>query len=533
MNARFRQLSHRLVRAITIRFALLAGMAIGISGLTTRLQAATWYVDGNATGLKNGTSWTDAWVNTTAINWAQVSPGDTILLSGGGSGLSYAAFATGKSGTSANRIRIARATESGRNGTVTLAAPVRVAHAYITLDGAAWDGIVLTCNASAGGGGGGSLYVTGDNFEVRNVKFNGNYVLGNAYHSLCASYTCETILIQYCDFYKTAGEDHIVWRGNRRITVDHCVFTTPNPPNDGSHRDLMNPWEAGGGGYDLIFTHNIVYGLATSGFAFLFQDQAEVGNIVIAYNVFANLPYVVRFGGGNSGARSLLMHNNVYYNTQDTLVAPSPVHRNNIYCGPGMVDANEVHEPNGTADHCLWYKCGAFQAGSGNLNNTDPMFINVNSPLGADGIPFTADDGFNLRAGSPAVDAGTSTGDTVDILGNPIDGNPDIGAYEFTPVGPATNPVIAISPTQLGFGLVAVGSSKTMSVTVRNTGGGTLAGEINVTPPFEVTSAAAYSLGSNQSQIVTIRYAPTVAGPHGQSVVLSGGGGATLRLSGD
>jgi hypothetical protein len=375
--------------------------------------------------------------------------------------------------------------------------------------------------------------VTGDNFEVRNVKFNGNYALGNAYHSLSASYTCETILVQYCNFFKTTGEDHIVWRGNRRITVDHCVFTTPNPPDDGSHRDLVNPWEAGGGGYDLIFTRNIVYGLATSGFAFLFQDQAEVGNIVIAYNVFANSPYVVRFGGGNSGARSLQLHNNVFYNTQDTLVAPSPVHRNNIYHGPGMVSANLVHESNGTVDHSIWFNCGVFQSGAGNLNNADPLFINVNSPLGADGIPFTADDGFNLRAGSPAINAGTATGDTVDIMGNPIVGSPDIGAYEYTPLGPTTNPVIAVSPAQLSFGLVTVGASKTLSFTVRNTGGGILAGSARVASPFEIVSGGTYSLGSNQSQTVVLRYSPAATGTHTQSVIFSGGGGATVRVSGD
>lgn len=496
-------------------------------------RAATWYVERNAGGLNNGTSWANAWANTTSINWSLVNPGDTIYLSGGTAGLSYSAFTTAKNGTSVNRIRIQRSTESGRNGTVTLASPVQVPTSFLTIDGITWAGIILTCDTSAGGGGGGSLYITGDDFEVKHVKFSGNYAQGNSYHSVCASYECETILIQYCDFYKTTGEDHIVWRGNRRIAVDHCVFTTPNPPNDGAHRDLVNPWEANGGGYDLIFTHNIVYGLATSGFAFLFQDQAEVGNILIAYNVFANSPYVVRFGSGNSGARSLVLQNNVFYNTQDTLVAPLPTQRNNIYYGPGFVSANLVHDLNGTVDHSIWFNCGDFQAGTGNLNNTDPLFINVNSPLGADGIPFTTDDGFNLRPGSPAINAGAPTGDTVDIMGNPIVGEPDIGAYEYTPTGPATNPMIAVAPQKLTFGSVAVGLTKDLSFAVRNSGGGLLAGSISVPAPFAVVSGGSYSLSSNQSQTVVIRYSPTSVGSYSRSAVFTGGGGTTAQVTGD
>jgi hypothetical protein len=36
-----------------------------------------------------------------------------------------------------------------------------------------------------------------------------------------------------------------------------------------------------------------------------------------------------------------------------------------------------------------------------------------------------------LQSSSPAINAGTPVGLTTDILGNPIVGNPDIGAYEY------------------------------------------------------------------------------------------------------
>ena len=51
---------------------------------STVANAATWYVDGTASGLGDGTSWTNAWTSLAAI--VGITPGDTIYISGGPSG---------------------------------------------------------------------------------------------------------------------------------------------------------------------------------------------------------------------------------------------------------------------------------------------------------------------------------------------------------------------------------------------------------------------------------------------------------------
>src|SRR5580704_7480373 len=48
--------------------------------------AATWYVDGTATGSSNGTSWANAWTSLSKITG--VSAGDVVYISGGASGSS-------------------------------------------------------------------------------------------------------------------------------------------------------------------------------------------------------------------------------------------------------------------------------------------------------------------------------------------------------------------------------------------------------------------------------------------------------------
>ncbi|MDZ4715995.1 MAG: hypothetical protein SH819_11045 [Cytophagales bacterium] len=111
------------------------------------------------------------------------------------------------------------------------------------------------------------------------------------------------------------------------------------------------------------------------------------------------------------------------------------------------------------------------------------------------------------------------------------DGSWDVGAYEF--VSGSINPLILVSPGNLDFGSVPLGSPLNLSnMTVRNVGGGTLVGLAAVTAPFTIVSGASYSLAHGQSQVVLVGYAPSVAGYNYQKLTFSGGGGVEVQLSG-
>ncbi len=82
---------------------------------------------------------------------------------------------------------------------------------------------------------------------------------------------------------------------------------------------------------------------------------------------------------------------------------------------------------------------GYTAAGSTAIISSDPLFANSASPLGADGLIGTADDGLRLGTASPAINAGNNTyvpaGTFTDISGAiRVNGTVDLGAYESVPI---------------------------------------------------------------------------------------------------
>lgn len=69
------------------------------------------------------------------------------------------------------------------------------------------------------------------------------------------------------------------------------------------------------------------------------------------------------------------------------------------------------------------------------INGGDPGFINISLPLGADGLPFTADDGLRLAPGSQAIGTGV--------------GGADLGAYDYEAAASASVEVQNLNVTNL------------------------------------------------------------------------------------
>ena len=244
--------SARSAKVAGVLFCL--NLVIGASSL----QAANWYVSSTVATSGNGTSWATAWKNPANITWGSISAGDTIYMDGGTSGLSYGAFGTiTTSGTSANYITIARSTESGRDGIVTIPTPLTISGNYIKFDGGSYKqvsgttyrcGIVFTCSSSAIVGSipsGSAVSVTGQRPWFRYCYFNGNYGASTG-HSFGANNSTGFVL-ERCWFYQSCYEDQWVYAASASggsVSITNTVFQDNNKPNrsDTAHRDVANPW---------------------------------------------------------------------------------------------------------------------------------------------------------------------------------------------------------------------------------------------------------------------------------------------------
>ncbi len=199
------------------------------------------------------------------------------------------------------------------------------------------------------------------------------------------------------------------YNGNNVIdTVANCVFDSCFAEDEGSALMVSSKFL---NAYNNIFYRNTgvnAAGLiqAYSGGTINLTNNTMVGNIGGSSNVAS---IIDNYNNPNIN----LTNNVIYNNTPTTLVAN----------GSGAVTN-------------FTYNIGqTLPAGTGNISNTNPLFVNSSLPKGADGIWATSDDGFNLSACSPAKNTGTNTNaPATDIVGTtrPQFSIVDIGAYETT-----------------------------------------------------------------------------------------------------
>ena len=90
-----------------------------------------------------------------------------------------------------------------------------------------------------------------------------------------------------------------------------------------------------------------------------------------------------------------------------------------------------------------------------------------------------------------------------------------------------------VTPGSLNFGYVPVGSTKDLSLTVKNIGVETLTGTATTDAPFRIVSGGSYNLKPDENQVVIIQYQPTSQGPHTGTIAFTGGGGATVQVTGE
>ncbi len=523
---------------------IIVPLFVGVLFLSVvRSEAANHYIRAGAAGTGTGNNWTDAWPSLPA----SFVRGDTYYVADGNYG--SLTLSTPVSGTTYITIKKATPADHGidtgwdntyGDGAASLTGTLSVATSYWVIDGqirSSWTngyGFALT-----GPSGGGPGLLIGDGVRYVTVKYMSltghaataawsggpsgdnaiwlNGVSSNITISHCYAYSWGCCMVKtYTGSIESSVFEYSRFEWNRSSAAYHAEGVFPWGMNNSIWRN--NVWVdiegtgiimLGNGGNNEIYG-NIVYW--SSAYPHTGQDGAYIGNGIFttwtAYttvnNKFYNNTIIVPNSGGIEFGIS-------YPNTTSSGTA-----RNNLYyCAGGN---RNVYSSSVSSDYDIFYGLTHTTQANG-VNGTGNPFVDA------------ANYDFRLKA---HIAAGVNLGAPYDVdMNDNVRSTWDRGALEYsTGSTSSTNPSVQLTPTSLDFGVVYVGTTNNLTFSLRNSGGGTLSGSATATAPFQVVAGSTYSLGSNQSQTITVRYVPQAAAVHGSSVTLSGNVSATLAVSG-
>ncbi len=522
-----------------IKYCCVYGLAI-LTFLAASLvaKAANYCVGPSATGSGSGADWNNlkAWSGTPAR-------GDTWYLVAGN--YSSKIFSVSASGTTL--ITIIKATASNYTN-VTAAgwsssmANQAVFSAPITFTTSYWvfDGITggMTTNTTAYG------------FSIAQSQYASQFGSSSIQNITCSHIYALAISgdpgsggkYAFGDIGSTAGSSNITFSYNL-LDGWQVFFFCSGPGGQSSH-------------VNWVIDHNICVNQTSYSDAHGCSVDADYGmtSPVISFNIFRH------YAAPDSCATCTIEANNgdisgaeVYGNVFDGCVNCNEVIGGTSAgrFGTSVIYNNTFYSCTSSANP-PWFGAGTL-GGSGNIAYNN-LIVNMQGNVGAgvtddynayysttsipsethgqisSGNPFNNEPGwdYTLKANtSPGV--ALSAPYSVNMFGNTRT-TWTRGAFEYGAT--STNALISVSPSTLNFGSVLIGVESNLTFTVKNIGGGTLAGTASVAAPFSVVSGGSYTLGANQSQTVTVGFTPSSAGGSTSSVTFTGGGGTIASVSG-
>ncbi|MGD1846374.1 MAG: choice-of-anchor D domain-containing protein [Salibacteraceae bacterium] len=516
----------------------LALMAVGLQGA----KAATVYVDLNATGANNGTSWGNAFTNLSDAIFNATS-GDDIWIATGTyypdrttiaatagtlnnqantfeikDGVDLFGGFAGTETTLAQRNIIANPTilsgDLGVAGTITdNAYHVVTLQVFSTLE--TFDGLTISdgyalAHPTLNQRGGGAFYQTnvGAGIVLMNCRINNNYGGLSGFASGGAIYIGSGLVTMTSCIVE-----------NNVATQSGCISVGAGTTGLFSKNVFQNTsGTVGGGAYhgengaDPIFENCLfANNTATSGGAAL--DASGASRIKAVNCTFYNNktngggPAINRLDASNAYVTNCIFLNNGAAPIGSLI--GSPTYSNFFGDGVGLI------------------------AGTGNLN-VDPLLNDPTHVIGPDSIYGTNDDGLRPSGcGSPVVDAGTATGaPSVDFINTarPIGAGIDLGAYENTGVTSAEIAIQGLSTTIVDgdntpdvsdnthFGNTSTASPTVHTYTIQNSGSTALLVADILSSGLSgadfivggITLPA--TISASDSTTFTVSYSPTVAG---------------------
>lgn len=198
----------------------------------------------------------------------------------------------------------------------------------------------------------------------------------------------------FSNYPETQNASRILIYNNYVENMGGQIFMCRDKSETDGGRDAIN---------NIIIRDNILIGSGATGVMF-----GEYSNFfTVKNNIIARSGYMGISISRNSNYARVL--NNIFYMNYEN----DPEHRRGQMltdesCFEGSVWDYNLHYPD------FGYPPKPDQDSpfaKHDLFGVDPLFVDPANPLGSDGIPFTADDGYRLRPDSPARGAGPDGGD--------------------------------------------------------------------------------------------------------------------------
>jgi hypothetical protein len=332
----------------------------------------------------------------------------------------------------------------------------------------------------------------------------------------------------------------------QNMVVENCLLEW----NGTNHIGFNHGIYAGGKGG--IFRNNVCRynggaGIIINGHGIVYDDQNRVYNNLLYKNSSQGYQLAIKAdAAGNSGS---------HYAYGNTIIEPANSYgvfceqnttvflTNNIIVTPS---AGGIYRASGVkvyADYNLAPSALSFP-GAHDVVTSNPGFVNAATGL------------YWLRSDSAArVKALSTVYGPVDFFGKSQSAANDIGAFQYNAAyasdsrgldpSPATpdywvslagtntgSAAITVTPANQDFGSIQLGTTADRTFSVQNTGSASLSGTASVPMPFSIVSGSPYTLGPGQTQAVTVRYNPTLAGTDVKTVTFSGANGASVTVSG-
>ncbi|MDD5031577.1 MAG: hypothetical protein PHR36_00850 [Patescibacteria group bacterium] len=413
------------------------------------------YVRAGATGLNNGSDWTNAWTNLPAT----LARGDTYYIADG----AYSSYTFDDAVSGTQYITIKKAIESDHgtdagwnssygDGQAVFDASIRFYTSFWEFNGqvgggqGSWDsgyGFKITTQSDVNGTKLASVYNNSSNISIRHTDmvFEGDIGGTTAWdHDAFYALGGSDILLSYCSF-KHSGRVHLLTQDINRLTLEHSYLYR----NRECALQHSAPW-ADSGSDNIVIKNNFFrenMGTAwldiLSRGSFAVSDNWEIyGNIFLGggreYNVTNGTIVVIN----GQEANNWKIYNNTFANIDGA------------YGVTGIAFANGVTTSGGHQIYNnIWYNCenSSYSFASGDTTSVYDYDLFIGGSHGAEtheqvmaGNPFTDISSLDFRLTS-ATQTGFSLSSpyNLDLSGNArgSDGVWDRGAYEYVSVSAA------------------------------------------------------------------------------------------------